>query len=167
MLDLNKQLKDTAQRLRPVMGVDVEIVIVTDSDSALLVEADPGQINQMIENLASNARDAMPHGGKFILEMSSVELGENSTHLYRWMKPGKYVALAVSDNGTGMDSNTQSHCFEPFFTTKESGKGIGLTTVFTIVRCHNGGISVCSEPGRGTIFTIYLPVENKVARAKA
>ena len=162
MLDLNGQLKDMAERLRPMMGEDVEIVIVTNSDRAL-VEADPGQMDQMIENLASNARDAMPCGGKFILGTSSVELGENSTHLHRGMKPGKYVVLAVSDNGTGMDFSTQSRCFEPFFTTKESGKGIGLSTVFTVVRCHYGGISVCSDPGRGTTFTIYLPsVEHKV-----
>lgn len=156
MLDLNGQLKDMAERLRPTMGEDVEIVIVTNSDQAL-VEADPGQMDQMIENLASNARDAMPCGGKFILETSLVELGENSTHLRRRMKPGKYVVLAISDNGTGMDFNTQSRCFEPFFTTKKSGKGLGLSTAFSIVRCHYGDISVSSNPGRGTTFTIYLP----------
>lgn len=156
MLDLNKQLKDMAERLRPVMGKDVEIVVVTNSDQAL-VEAHPGQMDQLIEDVASNARDAMPSGGKFILETSLVELDENSTHLRRWMKPGKYIVLAISDTGTGMDSNTQSRCFEPFFTTKESRKGIGLSTVYTIVRCHYGGVSVSSNPGRGTTFTIYLP----------
>jgi signal transduction histidine kinase len=162
VLDLNKQLKDMAERLRPVMGEDVEIVIVANSDQAL-VEANPSQMDQMIKDLASNARDAMPCGGRFILETSLAELGENSTHLRRGMKPGKYIVLAISDTGTGMDSHTQSHCFEPFFTTKESGKGIGLSTVYTIVKCHYGGISVCSNPGHGTTFTIYIPsVEHKV-----
>jgi signal transduction histidine kinase len=162
VLDLNEQLKETAERLRPVMGRDVEIAVVTNSDQAL-VNADPGQMDQMIENLASNAREAMPCGGRFMLETSLVELGENSTHVRRGMKAGKYVLLAISDSGTGMDFNAQSRCFEPFFTTKECRKGIGLSTVYTIVRCHYGDITVSSDLGRGTTFMIYLPsIEDKI-----
>jgi two-component system cell cycle sensor histidine kinase/response regulator CckA len=161
VLDLNERLKDIGQRLPSLIGEDVEIVIVAKSDQAL-VEADPGQMDQIVVNLASNAHDAMPCGGRFILETNVVELDENSAHLRRSMKPGKYIILTISDNGTGMDFNTQCHCFEPFFTTKESGKALGLTAVFAIVRSSGGDISVCSDPGRGTTFTIYLPsVEHK------
>jgi two-component system, cell cycle sensor histidine kinase and response regulator CckA len=113
VFDLNERLNDIGKRLRPLMGDDVEIVMVTKSDHAL-VEADPSQMDQIVENLASNAHDAMPCGGKFILETSVVELNENSTHLGPRMKAGEYIVLAIGDNGTGMDFDTQSHCFELF-----------------------------------------------------
>ena len=162
MLDLNEWLKKIYERVHPLMGEDVEIGIATNSDHAL-VEADPGYMDHMVMNLASNARDAMPHGGKFTLETNIAELEENSPRLRRWMKAGEYIVLSVSDNGTGMDHNTQCRCFDPFFTTKDSGKGLGLTEVFGIVRSNGGDLYVRSDPGRGTTFTIYLPsVEHKV-----
>src|SRR5271165_5888889 len=123
VLDLNEHLKDVGERLRPVTGEVVEIVIVTKSDYAR-VRANPGHMEQVVMALASNARDAMPCGGRLILETNIVELDENSPHLGGSMKAGKYVVLAISDNGTGMDFSTRSHCFEPFFTTKESSKGL-------------------------------------------
>src|ERR1700751_1098699 len=145
-----------AKRLHPLMGEDVEIVIAAKSDHAL-VKANPDHMDHMVMNLASNARDAMPHGGKFTLETNVVELEKNSPYLRRWMKAGEYIVLSVSDNGTGMDSNIQSRCFDPYFTTKDSGVGLGLTEVFGIVRSNGGDISLRSDPGRGTTFTIYLP----------
>lgn len=179
MLDLNERLKDIGERLRPLIGDDVEIVIVTKSDSAL-VEADPAQMDDIVLNLAFNARDAMPYGGKLVLETSVVELEENSVHLRRRsMKAGKYIVLVVSDSGTGMDHETLSRCFEPYFTTKKHNlatykpenslgkeRGLGLTAVFAIVRASGGDITVCSDPGRGTTFEMYLPsAEHKVGVA--
>ena len=108
-------------------------------------------------NLASNARDAMTQGGKFTLETELVELEEKSPLLRQWMKAGEYVVLSIRDNGTGMDFNTQCRCFDPFFTTKESHEGLGLTLVLGIVRSNGGDLSVRSDHGRGTTFTIYLP----------
>jgi nitrogen-specific signal transduction histidine kinase/ActR/RegA family two-component response regulator len=158
VLDLNERLKDVSKLLRPLMGDDVEILIVPKSKSAI-IEADPGQLDQIVVNLAVNARDAMPHGGKFILETSAVHLDSTFTS-----KPGlaaaeKYVLLAVSDTGIGMDAATQARIFEPFFTTKGLGKGtgLGLATVYGIVQQCGGHIWVYSELGRGTTFKIYLP----------
>jgi signal transduction histidine kinase/CheY-like chemotaxis protein len=167
VLDLNERLKDTSKLLRPLLGDDVEIAIVPKSDLAL-VEADPGQIDQIVVNLACNARDAMPRGGKFILETSAVQLDEDFAILHQHVKPGRYIVLAVSDNGTGMDEATQSRIFEPYFTTKDFGKGtgLGLATVFGIVKQSEGYIWVYSEPHRGTTFKIYLPsAEHKVGLA--
>ncbi|MGB9236235.1 MAG: ATP-binding protein [Terriglobales bacterium] len=158
VLDLNERLRDIGKLLRPLMGDDVEIVIVPKPDSAL-IEADPGQLDQIVMNLAVNSRDAMPRGGKFILETSSVHLDENFAALNAPVKAGRYVVLAVSDNGAGMDEKTRARIFEPFFTTKEIGKGtgLGLATVYGIVKQSGGHIWVYSEPGRGTTFKIYLP----------
>ena len=163
LLDLNERLKNICKRLHSFMGERVEIVIATKSDHAL-VEANPDHMDHMVMNLASNARDAMPHGGKFTLETSVIELEEDSPRLSHRMKAGEYIVLSVSDNGTGMDPKTQSHCFEPFFSTKDkdSAKGLGLTEVFAIVRSNGGDISLRSDPSSGTTFTIYLPsVERK------
>jgi PAS domain S-box-containing protein len=158
VLDLNERLKETGKLLRPLMGDDVEITINSKSNSAL-VEVDPGQLDQILLNLAVNARDAMPRGGKFILDTALVEFDDMFAQQHLPMTAGKYVLLAVSDTGIGMDESTVLRIFEPFFTTKELGKGtgLGLATVYGIVRQSGGHIWVYSEPGRGTTFKIYLP----------
>jgi len=158
LLDLNERLKDVSKLLRPLMGDDVEILMVTKSPAAV-VEADPGQLDQIVVNLAVNARDAMPRGGKFILETRAEHFDEGFAEQHQAMAPGKYVLLAVSDTGNGMDEATVSRIFEPFFTTKEQGKGtgLGLATVYGIVKQSAGHILVYSELGHGTTFKIYLP----------
>jgi PAS domain S-box-containing protein len=163
ILDLNERLKEISKLLRPLMGDDVAVVIQTKSPLAV-VEADPNQLDQVVLNLAVNARDAMLHGGKFILETDTVELDEAFARQHQPMTAGKYVMLAVSDNGSGMDDVTVSRIFEPFFTTKEVGKGtgLGLATVYAIIRQSGGHIWVYSEPGRGTTFRIYLPCADHV-----
>lgn len=157
ILDLNERLKEVSKLLKPLMGDDVEIVLPVRSTAAI-VEADPGQLDQIILNLAVNSRDAMPRGGKLIIETGVYDLDEAFGREHT-MTPGRYVMLAVSDNGTGMNEATRSRIFEPFFTTKESGKGsgLGLATVYGIVKQSGGHIWVYSEPSRGTTFKIYLP----------
>jgi signal transduction histidine kinase len=157
-------LKDVGKLLRPLMGDDVEILIVSKAPAAV-IEADPGQLDQIVVNLAVNARDAMPRGGKFILETRSEKFDEAFDEQQQNMPPGKYIMLAVSDTGSGMDKATLSRIFEPFFTTKEIGKGagLGLATVYGIVKQSAGHILVYSEPGHGTTFKIYLPsAEHKI-----
>jgi PAS domain S-box-containing protein len=169
VLDLNERLKDISKLLRPLMGDDVEILIASKSPTAV-VEADPGQLDQIVVNLAVNARDAMPHGGKFILETGAVRFDEAFADQHQIMGAGKYVLLAVSDTGTGMDETTISRIFEPFFTTKEVGKGtgLGLATVYGIVKQSAGHILVYSEPGHGTTFKIYLPnADHKIGLASS
>jgi PAS domain S-box-containing protein len=164
LLDLNERLKDVSKLLRPLMGDDVEVLIVSRSPSAV-VEADPGQLDQIVVNLAVNARDAMPRGGKFILETATAKFDEAFAEQRQAMPAGKYVVLAISDTGNGMDEATVSRIFEPFFTTKEAGKGtgLGLATVYGIVKQSAGHILVYSEPGHGTTFKIYLPsAEHKI-----
>jgi PAS domain S-box-containing protein len=158
ILDLNERLKVISKLLRPLMGDDVEVVLQTKSP-LVLVEADPNQLDQVVLNLAVNARDAMPQGGKFVLTTETVELNQVLAQQHQPMTAGKYVMLAVSDNGSGMDDATSSRIFEPFFTTKETGKGtgLGLATVYGIIKQSGGHIWVDSEPGRGTTFRIYLP----------
>ncbi len=158
LLDMNDRLKEISRLLRPLMGDDVEIVVRPRSESTI-VEADPGQLDQIIMNLAVNARDAMPKGGRFILETDLVEFDQHFADQHQPLKPGKYVMLAVSDSGVGMDKATLSRIFEPFFTTKEQGKGtgLGLATVYGIAQQAGGHIWVYSEPGQGTTFKLYLP----------
>lgn len=158
VLDLNERLRETSKLLRPLMGDDVEVVL-RDRSGPALVEADPGQIDQVVMNLAVNARDAMPRGGRFILETARVDFDAAFAGQNQPLAPGQYVMLAVSDEGSGMDKATQSRIFEPFFTTKEPGKGtgLGLATVYGVVQQSGGHIWVYSEPGHGTTFKIYLP----------
>jgi PAS domain S-box-containing protein len=158
ILDLNERLREISKLLRPLLGDDVEILIVPRSPAAI-IEADPGQLDQIVVNLAVNARDAMPRGGKFILETGAVKFDDAFAAQQQAMAAGKYILLAVSDTGNGMDEATVSHIFEPFFTTKEAGKGtgLGLSTVYGIVKQSAGHILVYSEPGQGTTFKIYLP----------
>ena len=158
VLDLNDRLKEVGKLLRPLMGDDVNILLLPRSELAF-VQADPGQLDQIVLNLAVNSRDAMPRGGKFVIETATAEFDDEFVRQHPPMKPGRYVMLAVSDNGSGMDAATVSHIFEPFFTTKEIGKGtgLGLATVYGIVQQSGGHIWVYSEPCRGTTFKVYLP----------
>ncbi len=163
ILDLNERLREISKLLRPLLGDDIEILIVPGTSSAV-VEADPGQLDQIVVNLAVNARDAMPGGGKFILETSLVRFDEDFAEQHQAMAAGKYVLLTASDTGSGMDHATVSRIFEPFFTTKEGkGTGLGLATVYGIVKQSGGHILVYSEPGHGTTFKVYLPsAEHKI-----
>ncbi len=166
ILDLNERLREISKLLRPLLGDDIEILIVPGTSSAV-VEADPGQLDQIVVNLAVNARDAMPGGGKFILETSLVRFDEDFAEQHQALAAGKYVLLTASDTGSGMDQATVSRIFEPFFTTKEGkGTGLGLATVYGIVKQSRGHILVYSEPGHGTTFKVYLPsAEHKIGVA--
>ncbi|MFV9503362.1 MAG: response regulator [Oscillochloridaceae bacterium umkhey_bin13] len=158
LLDLNEVLSSMEQMLRRLVGEQISLQLELDPNLAL-VRADPGQIEQVVLNLALNARDAMPQGGCLQIGTRPVHVDAAAAHLYPRLEPGCYSSLLIADTGVGMDATTQSHLFEPFFTTKPRGKGtgLGLATVHGIVRQSGGQIEFISEPEHGTQFTIYLP----------
>jgi len=156
-LDLNQRIRQTHKFLRrTIPTIDIEMILAED---LLRVHADPSQLDQVLMNLAVNARDAMPDGGHLSIETANVLLDEEYARAHLEAKPGEYVLLSVSDTGHGMDKETLQHIFEPFYTTKETGKGtgLGLAMVYGIVKQHSGHITCYSEPGQGTTFKIYLP----------
>ena len=158
VLDLRDTVQGMRSMLQRLIGENIDVALTLTKESAR-VKADAGQIEQVILNLALNARDAMPKGGSLLIEVTNVALDDAYARRHIAVKAGPFVMLSVSDTGTGMDSETQTHIFEPFFTTKPSGKGtgLGLSTVYGIVKQSKGNIWVYSEPGRGTTFKVYLP----------
>ena len=161
VIDLNALVVEMEKLLRRVIGERFDLQSHPDAEIGR-VKADPSQIEQVVLNLGVNARDAMPKGGKLVIRTENVRLDETTApQIAASLVPGDYVVLSVTDTGAGMDDETKAHIFEPFFTTKGPGKGtgLGLATVYGIVRQTGGGISVESEPGKGSTFRIYLPLE--------
>ena len=158
VLNLNNIILDIGKMIRRLIGEQIELVIIPAQDLGS-VKVDPGQFEQVIVNLAVNARDAMLNGGKLILKTANITLDQDYVYRHTGMAPGDYIMFSVSDTGTGMTDEVKSHLFEPFFTTKEKGKGtgLGLSIVYGIVKQSNGHILVYSEPGQGTAFKIYFP----------
>ena len=158
VLDLNDAVPGMAEMLQRLIGEDITLTF-NPAPALGRVTVDPGQLEQVVINLVVNARDAMPNGGRIAVETANVELSADSARWHVGVNPGSYVMLAVSDTGSGMDTETRAHIFEPFFTTKAFGKGtgLGLATVYGIVRQSGGNIRVESAPGAGSTFTIYLP----------
>ena len=167
VINLNDLIIDMDQMLRRLLGEDIELVTLP-SNTLDLIEADPGQIEQVLMNLAVNARDAMPNGGKLTIKTANITLDESVTHRHSEASSGPHVMLSVTDTGSGMTQEVQSRIFEPFFTTKEEGKGIGLglATCFGIAKQNDGHIEVHSELGRGTTFKLYLPRTESAIQAR-
>ena len=161
-VDLNKTIMEFEKLLRRTIREDIEIELGL-APSVSTIQADTGQIEQVIMNLVVNAQDAMPDGGKLTIETGEVFLDEEYADMHRGVKPGEYVVLAISDTGHGMDAATREQIFDPFFSTKgELGTGLGLATVYGIVTQHGGNIWTYSEPGQGTTFKVYLPIPKEI-----
>jgi two-component system cell cycle sensor histidine kinase/response regulator CckA len=162
-LDINNTIKATSKLLKRLLTEDIELKIKLSKKDAIIM-ADPTQIDQVLFNLATNARDVMPRGGTLIIETNVVELNDEFITAHGYGTPGECILLSVTDTGSGMDKATRERIFEPFFTTKEVGKGtgLGLSTVYGIVKQHNGYITVYSEPNIGTTFHIYFPAVNEI-----
>jgi two-component system cell cycle sensor histidine kinase/response regulator CckA len=158
VLDINHLTEGILKMLQRIIGEDIELECVLTPD-LWSVRVDPGQIEQVLMNLAVNARDAMPLGGKLTIETDNMVLSEDYADEHGHVRPGSYVMLAVSDTGCGIPKDVMDYIFDPFFTTKETGKGtgLGLAMVYGTVKQHGGNIWVYSEPGRGTTVKIYLP----------
>jgi CheY-like chemotaxis protein len=158
VMNVNGVVEEICKLLPRLIGEDIELILRTSADLGV-IRADASQMEQIIMNLAVNARDAMPSGGKLIIETSNAELDHVYSTVHPLVQPGRYVLLSVSDTGTGMDAETQARIFEPFFTTKGQGKGtgLGLSTVYGVVKQSGGYVWVYSEIGKGTSFKIYLP----------
>jgi two-component system, cell cycle sensor histidine kinase and response regulator CckA len=158
VIDLNAVIGQTENMLRRLIGEDIQLVMSLSADTGN-IKADPNHIEQAIVNLAVNSRDAMPLGGRITIETSHTQIDETYAKTHMGVKPGEFVMIAVSDTGHGMDSATRQNIFEPFFTTKQRGKGtgLGLATVYGIVKQSGGDIWVYSEPGHGTTFKLYFP----------
>ena len=165
-VDLNTVTSGLVSFLDKVIGKDIEFQLLNTKLDA--VKADPAQIEQVLMNLCLNARDAMPQGGRLVVETEMVELDDSYCGFYPYVLPGRYAVISVSDTGTGMNSETRERIFEPFFTTKERGKGtgMGLATAYGIVKQHGGFIHVYSEPGHGSLFRVYLPAMEGPASGK-
>jgi CheY-like chemotaxis protein len=157
--DLNELIKGMKKLLLRIIGEDIELQAHLE-EKDITVMVDPGQIEQVLMNLCTNARDAMPNGGLLSISTEAVRLDKDYTRTHDLEKPGRYALIAVTDTGIGIDEKNSQKIFEPFFTTKELGKGtgLGLSIVYGIIKQHNGNITVYSEPGRGTTFRIYLPL---------
>jgi PAS domain S-box-containing protein len=169
VLDVNRLVDQTAALLRRLIGEDIDLRIRKTSEAGC-IHADAGQIQQMLLNLAINARDAMPQGGALLIQTRDVELRTDYIGQHLGVKPGKYVLLEVADTGVGMDEATRRRVFEPLFTTKAAGKGtgLGLSTVYGIVKQFGGSIDLYTEPGHGATFRVYLPrVEDKAGEERA
>jgi two-component system cell cycle sensor histidine kinase/response regulator CckA len=164
LLHINDLIIQLEKMLRRLIGEDIELVTIPAASQDTL-QADPGRLEQVIMNLAVNARDAMPDGGKLTIETATVNLGRYTAR-QSGIDPGVYVLLSITDTGVGMDEATRSHLFEPFFTTKNPGRGtgLGLATAYGIVRQSGGAIAISSELGQGTVARIYLPVAPDMAR---
>lgn len=158
VIDLNRLIRDMDKLLRRLIGEHIELIVLAEP-GLWQIRADPGQIEQVLVNLAVNARDAMPTGGTLTIETHNVRLDHDYAHRHISASPGCYVMLAVSDTGSGMDEELQGQIFEPFFTTKAPGRGtgLGLATCYGIIKQHGGNIWPYSEPGHGSTFKIYLP----------